>query len=246
VIAAVTSLVPRLSETTFRPFFLRVLDWATRADAAPGRLITFYRLADALADRLKGLFVLFAGHFVRHLATVLENCNSLSEAPLFPDDEDSGCELVEYAVDCLSKVCSHDTEGFLNKERFQALMQPLVDQLENTAGTEERRQARQREHLVPCLVNFLAAAGDDSLWKPANYQILLKMRHTSAEVRLAAVAALSAIHARLGDDYLTLLPETMPFLAELLEDEEPRVEDACQKLIKEMEETLGESLQKYF
>ena len=36
---------------------------------------------------------------------------------------------------------------------------------------------------MPCLVNFLAAAGDDSLWKPANYQLLLKMRHQSAQVR---------------------------------------------------------------
>ena len=66
------------------------------------------------------------------------------------------------------------------------------------------------------------------------------------QVRLAAVAALSAVHSRLGDDYMTLLPETMPFLAELLEDEEPRVEAATQTLIREMEETLGESLQKYF
>ena len=60
------------------------------------------------------------------------------------------------------------------------------------------------------------------------------------------MAALSAVHSRLGDDYMTLLPETMPFLAELLEDEEPRVEAATQTLIREMEETLGESLQKYF
>ena len=45
---------------------------------------------------------------------------------------------------------------------------------------------------------------------------------------------------------MTLLPETMPFLAELLEDEEPRVEAATQTLIAEMEQTLGESLQKYF
>ena len=43
VIGAVTSLVPRLSETTFRPFFVRLLDWASRADAPPSRVVTFYR-----------------------------------------------------------------------------------------------------------------------------------------------------------------------------------------------------------
>ena len=28
---------------SFRPFFVRLLDWASRADAPPARVITFYR-----------------------------------------------------------------------------------------------------------------------------------------------------------------------------------------------------------
>ena len=43
VIGALTSLVPRLSETTFRPLLVRLLDWASGADAPPARQITFYR-----------------------------------------------------------------------------------------------------------------------------------------------------------------------------------------------------------
>lgn len=51
---------------------------------------------------------------------------------------------------------------------------------------------------------------------------------------------------KLGDDFMPLLPETVPFLAELMEDENSDVEKQCQASIQELERTLGESLQKYF
>ena len=60
-----------------------------------------------------------------------------------PDDEESSCELAEHALDTLAKVCSHDTEGFLNKERFHVLMQPLVDQVRDRRRRWRRRRRRR-------------------------------------------------------------------------------------------------------
>ena len=37
------------------------------------------------------------------------------------------------------------------------------------------------------------------------------------KVRLAALKVLEGFHARLGEDFMVLLPETIPFLAELME-----------------------------
>ena len=37
------------------------------------------------------------------------------------------------------------------------------------------------------------------------------------QVRLAALKVLEGFHARLGEDFMVLLPETIPFLAELME-----------------------------
>lgn len=45
---------------------------------------------------------------------------------------------------------------------------------------------------------------------------------------------------------MSLLPETIPFLAELLEDENAEVEKECQHCVQELETVLGEPLQKYF
>lgn len=66
------------------------------------------------------------------------------------------------------------------------------------------------------------------------------------KVRLAALEVLCEMARKLGEDFLPLLPETVPFLAELLEDEEEAVESACQKAVQELEEILGEPLKKYF
>lgn len=52
--------------------------------------------------------------------------------------------------------------------------------------------------------------------------------------------------SKLGEDYMSMLPETVPFISELLEDENPEVEKQCQRSVQEMEKILGEPLQKYF
>lgn len=59
----------------------------------------------------------------------------------------------------------------------------LTPQLENRLGGEERFQERVTGHLVPCISQFSVAMADDSLWKPLNYQILLKTRDSSPKVR---------------------------------------------------------------
>lgn len=98
--------------------------------------------------------------------------------------------------------------------------------------------------LAPCLAHFAAAAGKDSLWKPLNHQLLLKSRHTDSQVckqivscinfvvyclylkltvyfpmqvRYALLKVLQVIYAKLGEEFMVLLPETIPFLAELME-----------------------------
>ena len=56
------------------------------------------------------------------------------EESVFPDvAKDKGvqqaCLLLNYLLDCLHKCLMYDTHGFLDSDRFQCLMQPLVDQV---------------------------------------------------------------------------------------------------------------------
>ena len=73
--------------------------------------------------------------------------------------------------------------------------------------------------------------------------MLLKTRHDSPIVRVAALKCIDAIVDKLGDDYQTILQESAPqFLAELLEDDDERVEKKTTETVTKLETVFGESL----
>uniref|UniRef100_A0A670XUW0 HEAT repeat-containing protein 1 n=1 Tax=Pseudonaja textilis TaxID=8673 RepID=A0A670XUW0_PSETE len=238
-----------LSEMSFRPLFFKLFDWSRTEGAPKDRQLTFYRLADCIAGELKGLFSLFAGHLVKPFADNLNQINTSKTDEAYFDsggDTEKSCLLLQYSLDCLYKIFLFDSHHFVSKERAETLMLPLVNQLENMLGGEERFQERVSMHLIPCMAQFAVAMADDALWKPLNYQILLKMRHASPKVRFAALLALLELAEKIRENYMVLLPESIPFLAELMEDECEEVEHQCQKTIQQLEIILGEPLQSYF
>uniref|UniRef100_A0A8C0YDD0 HEAT repeat-containing protein 1 n=1 Tax=Cyprinus carpio carpio TaxID=630221 RepID=A0A8C0YDD0_CYPCA len=248
VIDCLLVMVMKLSEVTFRPLFFKLFDWSKMDGASKNRLLTFYRLADSIANKLKGLFVLFAGQLVKPISELLRQLN-ISHTDGDDDDKDNVTKsslLLQHALDCLHKIFLYDTQRFLSKERADALLGPLVDQLENMLGGDEIYKTHITKHLVPCIAQFAVAMGDDSQWKVLNYQILLKTRHSSPKVRFSALVMLLELASKLRENYMVLLPETIPFLAELMEDECEEVEQQVQKVIHEMETILGEPLQSYF
>ncbi|XP_033935504.1 HEAT repeat-containing protein 1 isoform X3 [Pseudochaenichthys georgianus] len=246
VIDCLLAMVLKLSEVTFRPLFFKLLDWSKTGSKE--RLLTFFRLSEVLAEKLKSLFVLFAGNLVKPIADLLtlSNCSQTSE-PLFASlGSQKVCLLLHFLLDCLYKICLYDTQRFLSRERADTLLQPLLDQMENSVGGQEASRLRLTQNLVPCLGQFSVALADDSLWKTLNYQILLKTRHTLPEVRFSSLLVLMELASKLKENYVSLLPETIPFLAELMEDECEEVEQQVQIVIQEMENILGEPMLSYF
>ncbi|XP_029383324.1 HEAT repeat-containing protein 1 isoform X2 [Echeneis naucrates] len=247
VINCLVTMVMKLSEVTFRPLFFKLFDWS-KSDSTE-RLLTFYRLSDALAERLKGLFVLFAGNLIKPFSELLQKIHSSkTNEQMFDSDggEQKSVMLLHYILDCLHKIFLYDTQHFMSKERADALLSPLVDQVENTLGGGQVYRQRVTQHLVPCVGQFAVALADNTLWKILNYQILLKTRHSDAQVRFSSLLMLMELASKLKENYMVLLPETIPFLAELMEDECEEVEQQVQKVIQEMENILGEPLQSFF
>ena len=106
---ALVALVLKLSETTFRPLYYKLYDWAARNPQYKERNITFYRLSANIAECLKSLFVLFAGHFIKHAAILLSNNNpAIIEEPqeMTLPEESSKIELVEAILLTLYRVFS--------------------------------------------------------------------------------------------------------------------------------------------
>jgi U3 small nucleolar RNA-associated protein 10 len=83
------------------------------------------------------------------------------------------------------------------------------------------------------------------MWKRLNHDLLMLTRDGRARVRLAGVWGSGQVFAQGREDALVLLPETIPFLAEAMEDGDAEVEQQTNVLVRKLEELSGESLQEF-
>ena len=145
-------------------------------------------------------------------------------------------------VRALHKCFLHDTttERFVDQERFEQVFPVLVQQLEELPA---EGSVDVEEAVAACLVQLAVAAGSDTLWRPLNRAVLMVTRASKPRARIAALKVVSKLVAKLREEYLVLLPETLPFLAELMEDPVEEVEGKCQELLQELAELSGEDLQ---
>nr|XP_018667423.1 HEAT repeat-containing protein 1 [Ciona intestinalis] len=230
------SLLLKLPEATFKPLFVKLNHWGCSDDATPTRTTTFYHCTCVMAGKLKSLFSLFAGPLLSHMM------ESLKHEEIDPEN----VTRCRYVVETFKLTLLHSSSNFMTQQRFDMTAGVLVDQLEKSQLDNEMLQDYIINYIIPCIGQLVMSSRNDVAWQPLNYQILLKMRHKNPEVRLHALETLLVVAEKLGDDYMVLLPETIPFLAELMEDENDNVEKRCHAVIKRMEEVLGEPLQKYF
>ncbi|XP_029708721.1 HEAT repeat-containing protein 1 homolog [Aedes albopictus] len=245
VIKAFVVLILKLSESTFRPLYYKVFEWANRDTSTNDRAITFFNLSSHVAEALKHLFVLFASELITNAARLLDATNAAKttdEEDLFFPVPSKNVTLIRYILRTLFSILVHDNQNFINSVRFDTLLQPIVDQMENTLVFEDNEI---RGLVVNCLAQMAVAVADDTLWRQLNHQVLLKTRNNDPEIRLFALEACTELARKIGENFAPLLPETIPFLAELLEDENQAVEKAVQKTVREVEKVTGEPLHKY-
>ena len=138
-----------------------------------------------------------------------------------------------------------------DNEKFESLVDPLCALLKSRIPQDfpiPQATLNAFEYIVEgaavnCLTALALAAGDDSLWKSLNHSILEACGHESrAEVRKAGVLCLMSMMRCLGEEYMVLLPECLPVLSELLEDDEENAALA-RECIALAEELIGESLE---
>lgn len=110
------------------------------------------------------------------------------------------------------------------------------EQLVEGVGTSEHG------NVVGCLSALAAAAGNEQLWKPLNFSVLEACGHKRSQVRKAGVNCLLSIIETIGEEYMVLLPECLPVISELLEDDE-QIAAMARDCVRQGEELLGESLE---
>jgi U3 small nucleolar RNA-associated protein 10 len=153
----------------------------------------------------------------------------------------------------------------LDEARFDRVLQPLVAQLhvapepeilpllQSDSGLEAALSPEAKENLdiparavVACLAQMaLAPGGSDGRWRPLNHAVLMATRAGEVRTRLAALEGVAALSNALQEEYLVLLPEALPFLAELLEDGQHEVEARAAATLRALEALSGEDLKEY-
>ncbi|KAG0164360.1 HEAT repeat-containing protein 1 [Apophysomyces sp. BC1034] len=247
IVTAFLDLVMKLNETLFKPLFLKVVDWATMELAVEGqtfgedakkRVLFFYKLLDALLEKLKSIFTPYFGYVIDDLISRLQR---------YVDGEDEPDALWNQLVTVLRKSFLYDTDNLWNAEKFEKILDPVVDQmLVTSAGDADSYLTRMTTYLVPCIGQMAVTVSNDTLWKPLNHKVLMKSREEAAEIRLAALRCIEEFYSRLGEEWLLFLAESISFLAELMEDDDIRVEKLVQQVNAQIETHLGESLDKFF
>lgn len=179
--------------------------------------------------------------FIDNCVAILDNPRATSKdatEPLKPTDAHA---LLCSVVSALLKCFMYDADEWLDKDKFNKIMPSLTNQLDTVdVGREGQYHTRIVDYVVPTLAQLAVAVNHDSLWKPLNYQVLLKTRHRDPAVRYSALLVVDELYHRLGEEFLVLLPESIQFFSELMEDGAPEVEQQMLKLVKRIEDLLGE------
>ncbi|KAJ4893034.1 Uncharacterized protein Rs2_19828 [Raphanus sativus] len=270
VINATVTLTKKLTESEFKPLFIRSIDWA-ESDIVDGsgnenksvdRSLSFYGLVNRLCEAHMSIFVPYfkfmLDGIVSHLTSAGASVSTRKKKKAKIQETDDSIppkswHLRALVLASLKNCFSHDTGSvkFLDANNFQVLLKPVVSQLavEPPSGLKELPHVPSVEEvdelLVSCIGQMAVASGSDLLWKPLNHEVLMQTRSEKLRARLLSLRSVKQMLDDLKEEYLVLLAETIPFLGELLEDVDLSVKSLSQDIIKQLEVMSGEDLEQH-
>ncbi|CZR66165.1 related to UTP10-U3 snoRNP protein [Phialocephala subalpina] len=227
-------MIYKFNDATFRPIFSNLVEWA--ATSLPKkdktgrnlRLQSLYGFMAVFFDNLKSIVTSYATY-------VLDNAVEVLNAVNVKDDVSK--ELWSRVLRTLARCFEHDQDDFWQSPSHFGAIAPVLCAQFTHASTLPLLQ-----DLAPAIVELAAAADSPDHHKELNSAILKHMRSESASVRLAAIKCEQQLTDRLGEEWLSMLPEMLPFISELQEDDDDVVENETHRWIVKIEGVLGESL----
>ena len=227
-------MIYKFNDSTFRPIFANIVEWASSSlpkKDHQGRILrlqSVYGFMAVFFDNLKSIVTSYATYMLDNAVDVLKTVNA-------KDGESK--ELWSRVLRTLVKSFENDQDDFWQSPaHFGAIGPVLCAQFANAPGLP------LVQDLIPAIVELAAAAESSDHHKELNVAILKHLRSETASVRLAAVKCEQALTDRLGEEWLSMLPEMLPFISELQEDDDDVVEKDTHRWIGKIEKVLGESL----
>ncbi|KAF2011080.1 hypothetical protein BU24DRAFT_399265 [Aaosphaeria arxii CBS 175.79] len=229
LIESIIAMTLKLNDSLFRPFFVQLVDAANSSSKqVKSHSITLCKFLAAFFDRFKSIVTSYSSYIIEHTVSLL---NYIAQNP-----EES--DLQTAVLKALQKSFQHDQDGFWQSpSHYSQILVPLLTQL--TLPPQESATP-----VIPTITELAtASASSVDNHREMNAILLKYMRSESASTRLATVKCEQSLTKRLGEEWLALLPEMLPFISELREDDDEEVERETQRWINMVEEILGEDLE---
>ncbi|KAI0389253.1 armadillo-type protein [Xylariaceae sp. FL0594] len=227
------AMVYKLNDAAFRPIFSQLMEWANavpkkEAAGKTMRLLSVYGFLSAFFGNLKSIVTNYATYVVESAVAVLKTAD-LSRT----EDRD----LWRRVLQVLTRCFEHDQDDFWQAPaHFNAVAPVLVSQFAHANTVDLTKE------LIPALAELAVTADSQEHQKELNTSLLKKLRSEQASVRLAVVKCQQALTDKLGEEWLAMLPEMLPYISELQEDDDEDVERETNRWILGIETILGESL----
>jgi len=224
-------MIYKFNDATFRPIFANLVEWASSSDDKNARVLRLQSLYGFMAvffESLKAIVTNYATYLLENAVDILKNVNL---------KEDDSKELWSKVLKTLAKCFEHDQDDFWQSPAHFGTIAPIMcEQFSHGSGLP------LVQDLVPAIVELAAAADSADHHKELNGAILKHLRSENSNVRLAAVKCQQALTQKPGEEWLSMLPEMLPFISELQDDDDDVVEKETHKWIVMIEEVLGEPL----
>ncbi|KAL8051037.1 hypothetical protein ABFS82_06G118900 [Erythranthe guttata] len=241
-------------------------------ESTPGksdsRAISFYSLVNKLAESQTSLFVPYFKDLldgcVRGLddagdtKTTLTQKKKKAKLNDTTTDKDGALSIQVWhrralILSALHKCFLYDSGSskLLNYSEFEDLRKALVSQLVVEPPVSLKKHANVPsveevdDSLVACIGQMAVTADSDLFWKPLNHEVLMQTRSEKIRARVLGLRIVKYLVEKLKEEYLVLLPETIRFLDEVLEDSELPVKSLAQDIVREIETMSGESIRQY-
>ena len=225
VVNSTVSYVMRLNDRVFRPQFVKVAEWGISSNVE-ARKISALKFVIKVLNQFKSLVTNYYGHILDPI------CDAVGSSETNPT-------VRKLAIDSLTASFMHDESNFWQSPtRFEQVTAALLFNIENDTVSNGMSIVKA--------VTALARASSTQNRKAINDDLAKLLAQPRSEPKIWSIKILSNLYKHLGDDWVSNLPQLVPIIAELLDDDDEVVELETRKsLVPVIESVLGESLDKY-
>ena len=144
-------------------------------------------------------------------------------------------------IDCITLAAVSKSEMLMNNKEIKRKQRDIL-----VIEASEKTAAVLTEDYVPVVGLLALAVGKEVAWRTVNSRLLQTTRNETRSIRLVALKSMKYLYERLGDNMLVIFPESIPFIAELLEDTDEEVEAECKAVCDVIQNYIEEPIYNYF